>query len=32
MNATINSTTGVSPHYPITGRHPNIDLPEVLWK
>ena len=27
MNATINSATGISPHYAITGRHPNIGLP-----
>ena len=32
MNATTNSATGVSPHYTITGRHPNIGLPELLWK
>ena len=32
MNATINNTTGVSPHYAITGRHPNIELPELLSK
>ena len=32
MNATINSTTGVSPHYAITGRHPNIGLLKVLSK
>ena len=32
MNATVNSATGVSPHYAITGRHPNIDLPELLSK
>ena len=29
MNATINSATGVSPHYTITGRHPNIGLPKL---
>ena len=27
--ATINSTTGVSPHYTITGHHPNIGLPKL---
>ena len=32
MNATINSATGVSPHYAITGRHPNIRLPKLLSK
>ena len=32
MNATINSATGVSPHYAITGRHPNIGLPKLLSK
>ena len=32
MNATINSATGVSPHYAITGRHPNISLPKLLSK
>ena len=30
MNATINSATGVSSHYTITGRHPNTDLPKLL--
>jgi len=30
MNATINSATGVSPHYVITGRQPNIGLPKLL--
>ena len=29
MNATINSATGVSPHYTIIGRHPNISLPKL---
>ena len=29
MNATINSATGVSPHYTITGWHPNIGLPKL---
>ena len=29
MNATINSATGVSPHYVITGRQPNIGLPNL---
>ena len=29
MNATINSATNVSPHYTITGRHPNIGLPKL---
>ena len=29
MNATINSATGASPHYVITGRHPNICLPRI---
>ena len=29
MNATINSATGVSPHYTITGRHSNIGLPKL---
>ena len=29
MNATINSATGTSPHYVITGRHPNIGLPKL---
>ena len=32
MNATINSATGVSPHYTITGRHSNIGLPKLLSK
>ena len=32
MNATINSATGVSPHYAITGHHPNISLPKLLSK
>ena len=32
MNSTINSTTDVSPHYAITGRHPNIVLPKLLSK
>ena len=32
MNATINSAPGVSPHYTITGRHPNIGLPKLLSK
>ena len=32
MNATINSATGVSPHYTITGRHPNIGLPKLHGK
>ena len=32
MNATINSATGVSPHYAITGSHPNIGLPKLLSK
>ena len=32
MNATINSTTGVSLHYAITGCHPNIGLPKLLSK
>ena len=32
MNATINSATGVSPYYAITGRHPNIGLPKLLSK
>ena len=30
MNETINSATGVSPHYVITGRQPNIGLPKLL--
>ena len=29
MNATINSAIGASPHYTVTGRHPNIDLPKL---
>ena len=29
MNATINSATGISPHYIITGRYPNIGLPKL---
>ena len=29
MNATINSVTGVSPHYTITGRYSNIGLPKL---
>lgn len=29
MNATINSATGASPHYIITGRQPNIGLPRL---
>ena len=29
MNATINSATGVSPHYTITGRYPNLSLPKL---
>lgn len=29
MNATVNSTTGMSPHYVITGRRPNIGLPKL---
>ena len=32
MNATINSATGVSLHYVITGRHPSIGLPKLLSK
>ena len=32
MNATINSATGVSPHYAITGHHSNIGLPKLLSK
>ena len=32
MNATINSATGVSPHYAITGCRPNIGLPKLLSK
>ena len=30
INATIDSATGVSPHYVITGRQPNIGLPKLL--
>ena len=29
MNTTINSATGISPHYTITSRHPNISLPNL---
>ena len=32
MNATINSATGVFPHYAITGGHPNIGLPKLFSK
>ena len=32
MNATINSATGVTPHYAITGHHPNIGLLKLLSK
>ena len=32
INAMINSANGVSPHYAITGRHPNIGLPKLLSK
>ena len=32
INATINSATGVSPHYAITGRHPKIGLSKLLSK
>ena len=32
MNTTINSAAGVSPHYAITARHPNIGLPKLLSK
>ena len=29
MNTMINSATGISPHYTITGRHPNIGLSKL---
>ena len=29
MNATVCSATGVSPHYVISGRHPNVGLPRI---
>ena len=29
MKATIYSATGISPHYVITGRQPNIGLPQL---
>ena len=32
INATINSATGVSPYYAITGRYPNFGLPKLLSK
>ena len=32
MNAMTNSATCVSPHYTITGCHPNIGLPKVHKK
>lgn len=32
MNATANSATGISPHYVITGKHPNIGLPKLPYR